>query len=129
MTLPLLHFINYRYIDGKKVQPIVARSDRRVASALGRCHDLEPTSTGRPPRDAGWIKKEIGSIRANVSKVREKFHQSGNQDADDLVGEWINFCEKKGGGKEQVPSYTHYADFVCYFSFAYHYALIKLPQS
>ena len=48
---------------------------------------------GRPARDGPWIKKNINEIRATVTRIRTNFHASGNQDADDMMAEWIKFSK------------------------------------
>jgi hypothetical protein len=84
-----------------KTVPYQARSDELVGMA-DRCHALDPSDSSRPVRDIAWIKDLFRKLRAELSKLRQVYHKSGNMDAEDQNAEWLKFCGN-------VPDWAAYA--------------------
>ena len=84
-----------------KMVPYQARSDELVGMA-DRCHALDPSDSSRPVRDIAWIKDLYRKLRAELSKLRQSYHKSGNMDAEDQNAEWLKFCGN-------VPDWAAYA--------------------
>jgi hypothetical protein len=67
------------------------------------CYDINPTSANRPMRDGGWIRSTYRSIRPNITKALENYNKSGNQEAENIFDEWVNFS-------------SHFGDDVCVYA-------------
>ena len=55
------------------------------------CFDINPSSPGRPIRDAGWIRTQYRDLKGKISTCFSNYHRSGNQDAENIYDEWIKF--------------------------------------
>jgi hypothetical protein len=85
----------YRYTNAT-VDPGLADETPRSAPgmdvAFRSCGTWNPTNGSRPARDAGWIRTQLSNLRKDYTKIRDKFHASGNQDAEYKVDEFNKFC-------------------------------------
>lgn len=69
------------------------RSAAGMDVAFSTCGTWNPTNSSRPPRDAGWIRTQLSSLRKDYTRIRDKYHASGNQDAEYPVDEFSKFCQ------------------------------------
>ncbi len=72
--------------EGKPLNPMQPATSREALAA--NCWDIDPNCSGRPTRDAAWVKKTWGEMRSKLTSIRQKYKASGNQDADDPDAEW-----------------------------------------
>jgi hypothetical protein len=55
------------------------------------CHDINPTATGRPIRDAGWIRTQYKDLKSKITICFQNYEKSGNQEAENVYDEWAKF--------------------------------------
>ncbi len=58
------------------------------------CKELNPCDVTRNwiVRKGDWVKVTIRQLRSEISVVNNNFTRSGNQDAENMPGDWVNFC-------------------------------------
>ena len=86
--------VTREYQDGVPINPYKPRPN--MGSITSFCYALNPSDGSRPPRDSTWIRKNFREIRGTLSKIREKFKRSGNQEAENVYDEWVKFSQTYG---------------------------------
>jgi hypothetical protein len=67
--------------------------------------DINPSMVTRPERDGAWVETQWKKIRSDISQTHSGFHQSGNQDAENLHEEWA-----KSASYYQMADHIVYSD-------------------
>lgn len=83
-----------KYVDGLPTTPFQAVSS--LGTLANSCWELNPSDMSRPDRDGAWIRKNWKVIRATLTKIREDFKKSGQQDAENIYDEWFKFSGDYG---------------------------------
>mmetsp|Transcript_20610 Transcript_20610/g.18760 ORF Transcript_20610/g.18760 Transcript_20610/m.18760 type:complete len:265 (+) Transcript_20610:452-1246(+) len=55
------------------------------------CHDINPSMSGRPIRNADWLKTQYKELKTKLTVIYNNYHRSGNQDAENVYDEWVRF--------------------------------------
>lgn len=57
------------------------------------CHELNPSSPGRPLRDASWVRTQFRDLKTKISVCYNNYRRSGNQDAENRGDAWIKYSK------------------------------------
>jgi hypothetical protein len=63
-----------------------------LAEMAVRCWELDPSDAERPVRDIAWMRDKMGEICREVTKIRVKYHLSGQMEAENQYAEVLKFC-------------------------------------
>jgi len=83
-----------QYKDDAPISPYQARPEMESLAAY--CWELNPSDPTRCDRDGAWIRKQWRELRTTLTKIRENFKKSGNQDAENIYDEWTKFSSHFG---------------------------------
>lgn len=67
-----------------------------MENIAAKCWDLDPSDATRPARDGGCIRQLFKELRSKITMVRENYKKSGNQEAENIYDEWVNFSSPMG---------------------------------
>ena len=88
-----------KYEDGKICRdsdgkPIMATptNGNTYDAIFRKCSHLDPNSSNVRQRSPEWIKAQLSKVEAELRKIADNYHRSGNQDAEDTYDSWTQFC-------------------------------------
>lgn len=87
-----VRFGAYFNITTMKMPDETIKSAPRMETAFLVCGEWNPVDSERPPRDPSWIRRMLADLRTRFTRCRNNYHASGNQDAENDVDEFYNFC-------------------------------------
>jgi hypothetical protein len=56
------------------------------------CYDFNPTQTGRPIRDASWVRTQWRDIKGKIAICFNNYSSSGNQEEENQFDSWVPFA-------------------------------------
>jgi len=64
-----------------------------MEAVFAGCREWDPTTPARPLRAADWFRQHLNELRRKFTVTRERYHRSGNQEAENEYDEFANFVD------------------------------------